>query len=128
MKRRCADYLYLASRKGGLQDICGIHRSLGITRADKVMHLVDKQDYIALFFDLVYQTLYSALKLASELSACDKGGEVEQVYLLLASFAGTSPLTIRRASPSAMAVLPTPGSPMRQGLFFERRQSICTAR
>ena len=40
------------------------------------------------------------------------------------SFAGTSFLTILRASPSAIAVLPTPGSPIRQGLFFERLQRI----
>ena len=31
---------------------------------------------------------------------------------------GTSPRTMRWARPSAMAVLPTPGSPIRQGLFF----------
>ena len=37
---------------------------------------------------------------------------------------GTSPLTIRRASPSAMAVFPTPGSPMRTGLFFVFRLNI----
>jgi hypothetical protein len=34
---------------------------------------------------------------------------------------GTSPLTILRARPSAIAVLPTPGSPTSSGLFFERR-------
>mmetsp|Transcript_13533 Transcript_13533/g.29714 ORF Transcript_13533/g.29714 Transcript_13533/m.29714 type:complete len:240 (-) Transcript_13533:1270-1989(-) len=34
------------------------------------------------------------------------------------SSSGTSPLAIRYARPSAMAVLPTPGSPMRTGLFF----------
>ena len=34
---------------------------------------------------------------------------------------GTSPCTIRRANPSAMAVLPTPGSPISTGLFFVRR-------
>ena len=34
---------------------------------------------------------------------------------------GTSPSTIREASPSAMAVLPTPGSPMSSGLFLVRR-------
>ena len=33
-------------------------------------------------------------------------------------FSGTSPLIIRWAIPSAIAVLPTPGSPMRIGLFF----------
>ena len=34
---------------------------------------------------------------------------------------GTSPLTIRCANPSTMAVLPTPGSPISTGLFLVRR-------
>ncbi len=34
---------------------------------------------------------------------------------------GTSPSMMRPASPSTMAVLPTPGSPMRTGLFLVRR-------
>ena len=34
---------------------------------------------------------------------------------------GTSPRTMRCASPSAMAVLPTPGSPIRTGLFLVLR-------
>ena len=33
-------------------------------------------------------------------------------------FSGTSPLTILNAKPSAMAVLPTPGSPIKHGLFL----------
>mmetsp|Transcript_33861 Transcript_33861/g.107501 ORF Transcript_33861/g.107501 Transcript_33861/m.107501 type:complete len:420 (-) Transcript_33861:46-1305(-) len=41
---------------------------------------------------------------------------------------GTSPATMRCASPSTTAVLPTPGSPMSTGLFLERRDKICTAR
>ena len=41
---------------------------------------------------------------------------------------GTSPRTIRWASPSAIAVLPTPGSPMRTGLFFVRRLSTWMTR
>ncbi len=41
---------------------------------------------------------------------------------------GTSPATMRRARPSAMAVLPTPGSPMRTGLFLLRRLSTCMMR
>ena len=36
-------------------------------------------------------------------------------------FSGTSLRTIRCASPSTMAVLPTPGSPIRTGLFFVLR-------
>jgi hypothetical protein len=38
------------------------------------------------------------------------------------------PLTIIWARPSTMAVLPTPGSPMRTGLFFVRRDSTCMTR
>ena len=37
------------------------------------------------------------------------------------SDSGTSPDTMRWARPSTIAVLPTPGSPMRTGLFFVRR-------
>ncbi len=39
---------------------------------------------------------------------------------------GTSPLMMRWARPSAMAVLPTPGSPMRQGLFLVFRLRMRT--
>ena len=41
--------------------------------------------------------------------------------LLPRRISGTLFSTIRWANPSAMAVLPTPGSPMRQGLFLVRR-------
>src|SRR6266849_5599996 len=41
---------------------------------------------------------------------------------------GTSLSAIRCASPSTMAVLPTPGSPIRTGLFLVRRQRIWTTR
>ena len=41
---------------------------------------------------------------------------------------GTSPETIRCASPSTIAVLPTPGSPTRHGLFFVRREIVLIIR
>jgi hypothetical protein len=41
---------------------------------------------------------------------------------------GTSLSTIRCARPSTTAVFPTPGSPIRQGLFFVRRDKIWIAR
>ncbi len=47
---------------------------------------------------------------------------------LFFSPSGTSPSTIRRASPSTIAVLPTPGSPISTGLFFVRRESTWTTR
>ncbi len=43
-------------------------------------------------------------------------------------FSGTSPRTIRWASPSAIAVFPVPGSPMSIGLFLVRRLRICNTR
>jgi len=46
----------------------------------------------------------------------------------LRSSSGTFDSTMREASPSTMAVLPTPGSPMRIGLFFFRRQRIWMTR
>ncbi len=41
---------------------------------------------------------------------------------------GTSLATIRRARPSTMAVLPTPGSPISTGLFLVRRERISITR
>ena len=41
---------------------------------------------------------------------------------------GTVPAAMRRASASATAVFPTPGSPMRAGLFFVRRDRIWMTR
>ena len=41
---------------------------------------------------------------------------------------GTSPATMRCASPSTIAVLPTPGSPISTGLFFVRRESTWMTR
>ena len=41
---------------------------------------------------------------------------------------GTSPFTMRCANPSATAVLPTPGSPIKTGLFLLRLSRICMMR
>ena len=47
---------------------------------------------------------------------------------LFFSVSGTSPLTMRCASPSTIAVLPTPGSPISTGLFLVRRCRIWIVR
>ena len=44
------------------------------------------------------------------------------------SDSGTSPSTMRWARPSTIAVLPTPGSPIRTGLFLVRRESTWITR
>jgi len=43
---------------------------------------------------------------------------------LLSNLAGTFPSAILIAKPCAIAVLPTPGSPIKQGLFLERLFNI----
>ena len=48
--------------------------------------------------------------------------------VLSRSPSGTSPLLIRWARPSTMAVLPTPGSPTRTGLFLVFRDRIWMTR
>ena len=48
---------------------------------------------------------------------------IEMISLFLIA-AGTSPLTIACAKPSTTAVLPTPASPTKTGLFFVRRDKI----
>ena len=50
------------------------------------------------------------------------------ISLRFFKLSGTSASAIRRASPSAMAVLPTPGSPIKTGLFFVRRERTCMTR
>ena len=47
---------------------------------------------------------------------------------LPSSVLGTCPATMRWARPSAIAVLPTPGSPMSTGLFLVRRERIWMTR
>ena len=48
--------------------------------------------------------------------------------LLSSNISGTSLLTILWANPSAIAVFPTPGSPISIGLFFVLRPRICITR
>ena len=45
--------------------------------------------------------------------------------VLSCKFSGTSPLIILCAIPSAIAVLPTPGSPIKIGLFLVLLDKIC---
>ena len=59
--------------------------------------------------------------------ASNSGRSREKILFPQSSF-GTSFLTIIEAIPSTTAVLPTPGSPTRQGLFLFRRQRICKSR
>ena len=53
-----------------------------------------------------------------------KAAKSSEITRLSKSTRDTLRCTMRSASPSTIAVLPTPGSPIRMGLFFLRRESI----
>ena len=87
------------------------------------VELVDEEDDPALGgLDLLEHGLQAVLELAAVLRAGDERAHVERDERLSLSHSGTSPRTMRWARPSTIAVLPTPGSPMRTGLFLVRRE------
>ena len=73
--------------------------------------------------DFLEDRLQPLLELAAILRAGDERAHVERDDLLVLEPLGHVRRTMRCASPSTMAVLPTPGSPMSTGLFFVRRDS-----
>ncbi len=74
VKGGCADNLNFSAGKRRLHNIRRIHCALGIACADQIMHLVDKQNDIALGLHLVNKTLNAAFKLPAELRTCNKRG------------------------------------------------------
>ena len=124
-----ADALELAAGQRRLEDVGRVDRALGRTRPDERMELVDEQDRVVRVAQLLDDLLEPLLELAAVLRAGDERADVEgQDALVRAAISGTSPLTIRWARPSAMAVLPTPGSPISAGLFLSRRDRIWMTR
>src|SRR5262249_5337506 len=107
----------------------GVHRAFGGAGAHDRVQLVDEEDDVAAgSLHLFQDRLQAFLELAPELGAGDQRPHVERDQLALLEPSGTSPLTIRCARPSTMAVLPTPGSPIRTGLFLVRRDRTWTTR
>ena len=118
-----ADHAQLAAGQQRLDHVAGVHRPLGRAGADDRVQLVDEGDDLALGVgDLLEDGLEPLLELAPVLGPGDhadpRSSEMSRWFFRLS---GTSPSTMRRARPSTMAVLPTPGSPMRTGLFLVRR-------
>ena len=113
----------LAAREHRLEQVGGVDRALGGARADDRVQLVDEQDDLALGVgDLLEHGLEPVLELAAVLRARRSARRCRARSTRRSrSDSGTSPSTIRWASPSTIAVLPTPGSPISTGLFFVRR-------
>ena len=88
VKGGCADDLNFPAGQRRLHNIGGIHRALGVARADQIVHLVDKQDNVALGFDLFNQALNTAFKLPAKLRARDQSGQIKQMDFFIGKFCG----------------------------------------
>src|SRR5438093_12592154 len=83
VERRRADRLQLAAGERGLEDRRGVDRALGRAGADEIVELVDEQDDVAALGDLLHHLLEALLELTAVLRACNEGGQVERVDLLV---------------------------------------------
>ena len=83
VERRGADAMQFAARQRGLQHVGGVHRAVGLARADQRVQLVDEDDDVALGRgDLRQHRLQALLEFAAKLGAGDHGAEIERHQLL----------------------------------------------
>ena len=129
VERGGADAVQRAARQLRLDQVRSIHRAFGAAGAHQVVQLVDEQDDLSLGrLDLLQHGLQPLLELAAIFRPGDHAPRSSASSCLPFSASGTSPLTMRSARPSTMAVLPTPGSPISTGLFLVRRASTWMVR
>jgi hypothetical protein len=125
VERGGADAVQLAAREQRLEHVAGVHRALGLAGADDGVQLVDEQDDAAFgLLHLLQHRLEALLELAAVLGAGDQRAHVEREDGLVAQRLGHVAAHHACASPSTIAVLPTPGSPIRTGLFLVRRERM----
>ena len=108
-----ADAADRARGQRGLQQVRCVHRAArGRAGADHRVDLVDEQDRVRQLLELGDDRLQPLLEVAAVAGAGEQRAHVERVDGRAGlSTSGTSPSMILRARPSAIAVLPTPGSP-----------------
>ena len=118
-----ADAAQRARGERRLQQVRGIHRAArGRAGADHRVDLVDEQDRLGMGLDLLHHLLQALLEIAAIAGAGEQRAHVEREdRRVVAALPAPRRVTILRARPSAIAVLPTPGSPTSSGLFFWRR-------
>ncbi len=125
VERGRADAVQLAASQHRLEEVAGIHAALGLARADDGVQLIDEQQDAPSLLRTSSNTALSAPQTRRGTFAPATSAPISSEKMVV-SFrpSGTSPRTIRWARPSAMAVLPTPGSPMSTGLFFVLRDRM----
>ena len=130
VERGGADAVQLAAGQHRLEQVAGVHRPFGLAGADDGVQLVDEQDDRRPATSCT--SLSTALRRSSNsprnLAPAIRAPMSRATICLFFSPSGTSPRTMRWASPSTMAVLPTPGSPISTGLFLVRRDSTWMTR
>ena len=77
---------------------------------------------------LLHDALHALFELAAVLGAGDQGRQVQRDDALVLQEVRDVARDDALGQPSAMAVLPTPGSPSRHGLFLMRREMIWMTR
>ncbi len=121
---RGGDGAQRSARQRGLQQVGGVAGAGRAAGADQGMGLVDEQDDRGRrTLHLVDHRAQSLLELAFHGCAGLHQADVERAEPDVLSGGGTSPAAMRWANPSTTAVLPTPASPVRIGLFCRRRIS-----
>ena len=129
VQRRRADGAQLAAGEGGLEQIAGVHRAFGLAGADDGVQLVDEENDLPVAAgDFLDDGFEAVLEFAAIFAPAIRAPMSRAMMRLFCRTLGTSPLSMRMARPSTMAVLPTPGSPIRTGLFLVRRERTCMVR
>ena len=121
INRRCTNDFDSSSCKRRLQEIASICRSFALAPAPTIVWISSIKRTISLSdFSTSSMTDLSRSSNSPDISPRQSWPEVEGQNFLTERVR-TSPLMIRIAIPSTIAVLPTPGSPIRTGLFLLRR-------
>ena len=124
------DQAQLTASQQRLDHVAGVHRAFGGAGPDDGVHLVDERDDLAVGLgDLLEDGLQALLELAAVLRTGDHPAEVERDHaLVLQPLGHVARRRSASARPSTIAVLPTPGSPIRTGLFLVRRDNTWMTR
>jgi hypothetical protein len=124
-ERGGADSAELAASKRRLQHVRGIHRAFGSAGADDGVDLVDEEDDLALGLLYLLNNIFQRSSNSPRyLVPAIRSPRSRETSSLSRKRLGHIAEAMRIARPSAIAVLPTPASPMSIGLFLVRRERI----
>ena len=116
------DRAQLAARQRRLEQVGGVPGAGCAARADQRVRLVDEQDdRLGRRLHFVDHLTQAVLELALHAGAGLQQADVERLQRDVLQRRRHIAAAIRAAKPSTTAVLPTPASPVRIGLFWRRR-------